>query len=51
MPLLYMLVSLLAASQLPMSGGAIGAGIFLLVSDHVFMDAWFMVALFLGLSS
>jgi hypothetical protein len=46
MPLPYTWVSLLVASQLPTSGGAIGAGIFHPASDRVFMDGWFMVALF-----
>jgi hypothetical protein len=45
MPLLYMLVSLVAASQLPMSGGTIGADIFHPASDRVFMDSQLVVAL------
>jgi hypothetical protein len=47
MALLYTLVSLLAASRLPTSGGAIGAGIFRPASDIVFMDGRLVVALFM----
>jgi hypothetical protein len=45
MPLLCTLVSLLAASQLPTSGGAIGEGIFHPDSDGVFMGGRLFVAL------
>jgi hypothetical protein len=41
-----MLVSLLAARQLPTSGGAVGAGIFHPASDRVLMTGRFVAALF-----
>jgi hypothetical protein len=44
MPLIYTLVSLPAASQLPTTG-AIGAGISHPASDHVFMNGQFVMAL------
>jgi hypothetical protein len=43
-PLIYTLMSLLVASQLPTSGGAIGADIFRLAVDRVFMVGRFVVA-------
>jgi hypothetical protein len=44
LPLLWTLVSLLVASQLPTSGAVIGEGVFHPASNRVFMDCRFVAA-------